>query len=401
VKKDPKIRIFFDVSALPEVGRAVTGISRVILSILLEIVRLKSDKIEVYGISFRAEDLASGQQGRLWSLREISHAGNAVLKPNDIPDNLKDRLPNSLGEGDVVLCLGEQWLFPMTLPTLAALKEKHQLRIVSLVHDLVPFFMPELYWPGFPENYTKCVRGLIEISNPIMVNSENTKRDLQVFIGSSGDKSVRRITLGSELSDPGDFTERLSDLPHGRYVLCVGSIQPRKNHALLLAVWRLLLARVPQQCPRLVLVGMKGWNSDDLIYFFSNNPQLSDLVTIIEKPTDRELDALYRNAWLTVYPSLYEGWGLPIAESLSAGKLCLSSNTSAMPEVGGKFCEYFSPYDPVALCDLIIKYLNDPQALATAECAIRRNFRPHTWRETARELLQALADSDHVTARAQ
>ena len=395
------MRIFFDVSAIPEVGRAVTGISRVILSILLEIVRLRSDEIEVYGISFRPEDLANGQQGRLWSLREISHAGSAVLKPDDIPDDLKDRLPASLRAGDVVLCLGEQWLFSGTLPTLAALKQKHEVRVVSMVHDLVPFFMPELYWPRFPETYTKCVRGLIEISNSVIVNSENTKRDLRVFIDSSGDKSVTRISLGSELSDPGAFTERSLDVPHGRYVLCVGTIQPRKNHALLLAVWRLLLARVPQQCPRLVLVGMKGWNSDDLLYFFSNNPQLSDLITIIEKPTDRELGALYRNAWLTVYPSLYEGWGLPIAESLSAGKLCLSSNASAMPEVGGDLCEYFSPYDPVALCGLIIKYLNDPQALATAERAIRCTYRPHTWRETAHDLLKALAASDHVTARVQ
>lgn len=385
------MRLFFDVSALPEVGRAVTGISRVVLSLLNELLFLQPVRCEIYGISFRPEDVTVNPKGRLWSLGEIADCGGAALRAELISQDARLRSPGGLRSGDVVVCLGEQWLFPGTLPALELLKVEEKVRVVSLVHDLVPFFMPELYWPGFPESYRKCITELVGSSDVVLVYSENTRRDLYKWIPEADDRPVFRLHLGAELSGGG--AERPEQFPDGSYVLCVGTIQPRKNHALLLMAWRQLLLRRPDDCPRLVLVGKKGWNSDDLMYFFTNNPFLSERVTIVEQPTDAGLQWLYQHAWLTIYPSLYEGWGLPIVESLAVGKLCLSSDSSSMPEAGGDLAEYFSPYDPKAVSSLVEKYLDDPSALVSAEARIRARFVPPSWRKFALELLVAAGGS--------
>lgn len=385
------MRLFFDVSNLPDVGRAVTGISRVVLSLLSELMHMGSACCELYGISFRSEDMFEYPHGRLWSLGDMLFSAGPAMQFETVSSDLLQRHPEVLQRGDVVICLGEQWLFPETIPTLGKLKESHGIKVVSLVHDLVPFFMPELYWPTFPETYCHCLSKLVDLSDALMVYSENTRRDLFQWIPAAASKPVVRLHLGSELGsiEP----KRPSEIDDGKFILCVSTIQPRKNQALLLPVWRLLLAQWGERCPRLVLVGKKGWNSDDLLYFFENNPSLKKFITILEQQTDASLCWLYQNSWLTIYPSLYEGWGLPIAESLAVGKLCLSSNASSMPEVGGDLVDYFSPYDPMKLYRLIEKYMVDQSALESAEARIRQHYIPGSWRECALDLLLAAGGS--------
>lgn len=390
------MRLFFDVSALPEVGCAVTGISRVVLSVLVELVRLESSRCEIYGISFRPEEMGAHPGGRLWTLGEIAACGGILLRATEIPIEVSERSPGTLRTSDVIVCLGEQWLFPATLPALNQLKAEKGVRVITLVHDLVPFFMPELYWSGFPESYQACLTALVRCSDVVLVYSENTRRDLYRWIPEIANKPVSLLHLGAELSAQPEVTDNTAAFPKGNYVLCVSTIQPRKNHGLLLMTWRLLLARRRGDCPQLVLVGKKGWNSDDLLYFFAHHPDLRKLVSIVEQPSDAGLRRLYQNSWLTVYPSLYEGWGLPISESLAAGKLCLSSDSSSMPEAGGELAEYFSPYDPMGLCNLIEKYLDDPAALAAAEARIRTSFVPSSWRQCALELLLAAGGSHEM-----
>jgi glycosyltransferase involved in cell wall biosynthesis len=385
------MRLFFDMSAMPDVGRAVTGISRVVVSLLVELLRMEPARCEVFGISFRQEEMDEHPSGRLWTLGEITACAGQILRVDGISAERLRSTPGALRSGDVIVCLGEQWLFPNTLESLSRLKKNHGVKVVTLVHDLVPFFMQELYWPGFPEDYCTRVTGLVALSDVVLVYSESTRRDLLHWIPEAANKPLARLHLGTELSE--SQSERPEGIAEQPFILYVSTIQPRKNHALLLPVWRLLLARRGANCPRLVLVGKKGWNSDDLMYFFEHNPELSEAITILEQPTDKELCWLYQNSWLTIYPSLYEGWGLPIAESLAAGKLCLTSNSSSMPEVGRDLVEYFSPHDAMGLCKLIEKYMDDPAALLSAEKRIRTQFEPNSWRECALELLLAASGS--------
>lgn len=386
-----KTRVFFDVSALPEVGRAVTGISRVILSVLVHMAS-EHPSIEVRGISFRPED--NGY--RVWTLADIGA---------QIDDNLSG-IPKEivlasgvtgLQKDDVVLLMGEQWLFGSCIPTLKEIKRDHKVKIVLLIHDLVPFFMPELYWNGFSEAYKICVEQLVRLSDQVVAYSKSTQKDLIRFFPDlflSGPRQIGLIRLGDQF----DFNSAVGAMPRPvkgvvpqEYVLCVGTIQPRKNHLILLSVWRRMLDDGLENCPTLVIVGKKGWNVDDFLYFCANNPQLSRKILVLEDVTDAELQWLYQNCMFGVYPSLYEGWGLPIAECLSAGKFCLASSTSSMPEIAGDLIDYFSPYDSGELFRLVMQYILHPDMLEAKERSIRSNFSQTTWSQTTTQLVQFIA----------
>lgn len=385
-----KIRIFFDVSALPEVGKAVTGISRVVLCVMRHMVVSHGD-LEVLGVSFREVDAPP----QIWNLSDIVHQAAPLL--DDVPLPPMAETPSPPQRGDCILLLGEQWLFPGCLPAVRSLHETEGVKVLGFVHDLVPYFMPELYWDGFPQSYIDCVNGMVETCDGLLLNSNNTRKDLLTYLPQSVQR-VRNMYL-VRLGDRFDFPDKqitrpafAHDLDEGAFILCVGTIQPRKNHMLLLAVWRRLARSYGDRCPTLVLVGKPGWHVGDLMYFLTRHPVLKTKVRVVEQVTDGELQWLYTRCWFSVYPSLYEGWGLPIAESLAAGKLCLASDASAMPEVGGPLVEYFSPHDSGELFRMISRYLDDPALIAPREEAIRTQFVPTSWAQTTQQFVAAIKE---------
>jgi hypothetical protein len=124
---------------------------------------------------------------------------------------------------------------------------------------------------------------------------------------------------------------RFGDRP---FVLCVGAIHARKNHRLLYDVWLRLAARMGEACPHLVLVGGVAWNGHDVRARAAR--RCADQRAgqhPLDDVDDAALDWLYAHCSSTVYPSLHEGWGLPVAESLRHGKLCLAADTSSVPEI--------------------------------------------------------------------
>jgi glycosyltransferase involved in cell wall biosynthesis len=170
------------------------------------------------------------------------------------------------------------------------------------------------------------------------------------------------------------------DVKEGEYILCVGTIEVRKNHQLLYTAYKLGLSK-GLRMPKLVIVGGKGWYTSDVLFEFAHDPQMKDLVYIMHHANDNELKWLYENCKFTIYPSVYEGWGLPVAESLAYGKLCVSSNVSSMPEIAGGLIDYFSPYDSGECLEAIEKYIND-ENLLKKEAEIKKVYKTNSWDQT-------------------
>ena len=141
---------------------------------------------------------------------------------------------------------------------------------------------------------------------------------------------------------PTDEAFRNVDDTSSRFLLCVGTIEVRKNHALLYSTYKLADER-GIELPPMVIVGRRGWLSEDIYEVMTHDPQTRAKFVFLHDATDEELAWLYRHCEFTVYPSFYEGWGLPIGESLAYGVPCVASRTSSMPEVAGELIPYFSP----------------------------------------------------------
>ena len=122
---------------------------------------------------------------------------------------------------------------------------------------------------------------------------------------------------------------------------------------------------------------------------------LNGKVKILSNVSDSGLSTLYKNCLLTIFPSLYEGWGLPVGKSLSSGKVCITSNVTSLPEVGGEFATYIDPARPDELAEAIAGYLDNPGELEAAEANIRNLYRPNAWRDVASRIVAGcLAVSD-------
>ena len=161
---------------------------------------------------------------------------------------------------------------------------------------------------------------------------------------------------------------------------------------LLYRIWSLLLRQKGyNDVPDLVLVGKWGWNIQSFQEACSSSDFLDQKIKLFANVGDDELSYLYENCLFTVFPSFMEGWGLPVGESLSAGKLCVASTAASIPEVGGEFCEYIDPRDYFGSVKLIGGLIDDREVLAAKNKAIKERFVARTWDRYTSDLFATIA----------
>ncbi len=131
--------------------------------------------------------------------------------------------------------------------------------------------------------------------------------------------------------------------------------------------------------------------TSDIQYLFENDQALKGRVVIVDSPSDELLGWLYNNCLFTVFPSFYEGWGLPVRESIMYGKVVLASNTSSLKEAGGICADYFSPSSPEELLKLIVNYL-DSDIIKKRENQIVHKRKIVTWEESTNILAGKIQD---------
>lgn len=294
----------------------------------------------------------------------------------DIKKNTVDFQPQ-----DLVVVFGNNWDRDIFMIDLANEKYDKDLKIYQLVYDLIPSFCPQFFGPSLFEIFTRYMFKAISISEGLLCISKSTEKDIVRFCQRVGLKAPKTqvIRLGDSLPDLKPKTVR--SLTKNEFILCVGTVEVRKNHTLLYYAWKEGIRR-GYKMPKLVIVGKAGWCTENIRELISHDPETRDLIVLYENMKDAELAWLYQNCKFSVYPSFYEGWGLPVAESLNYGKLCLASKTSSIPEIAGDLIDYFSPFDPINCLDLVTYYIKSKSELQKKEKRIADYYRPTSWLET-------------------
>ncbi len=300
----------------------------------------------------------------------------------------------SLGPSDLVVTLGGGWIQKNSAEICERMKQAMGFRSVHLIYDMIPLkhpqFFPEFMYPEFDRWMVPTIRYM----DLALAISEHTKRDLAEFCQQRGlpVPPTEVIRLGEGISpDPAPDYPPVTEAfdPNEPFVLCVGTLEVRKNHQLLYHAWRRLAERKTPNLPRLVVIGSKGWLADDILHMIRHDPLTCERISIIPHCDDAQLRWLFQRCLFTVYPSHYEGWGLPIAESLAFGKHCICSNTSSMPEIAPGLVDMHDPCDLLGCMELIQRAL-DPEYRASREAEIRRKFVHTPWTETARQFAACL-----------
>jgi glycosyltransferase involved in cell wall biosynthesis len=319
--------------------------------------------------------------------------------PRHIPPATRKPLSNLQPKESFVL-LGPHWHAPQVLDF--ALRHKRSGGdVVQLVCDLIPHKFPDYTHTGISDVFTQWLIRSAESVTRFMCISECTARDLHEFLQQRPGKwQVAAIPLALEFLHFERFvpvpppSERVAAVTQQPYVLCVGTIEVRKNGATLLRVWQQLKRELGAALPRLIFAGSRGWRVEEFTALLAADP---DLAEVIEAPIDAELASLYQNCQFTVYPSHYEGWGLPVGESAWFGKYCVAANTSSLPEVCGNLIDYADPEDPADMAEKLRKALTQPQYVRTKELAIRAH-RVRRWTEVAEDMLQFIARGARTNA---
>jgi glycosyltransferase involved in cell wall biosynthesis len=313
--------------------------------------------------------------------------------PSDEPKGPAALQAEGPGYGDFLVTMGLDWDYPYSRQ-LHALSRQQGLRIIGCCYDLIPVLFPHFCVGDVARRFTEYFSELSWGAEAVLCISRRTESDFLRLGESLG--APRPITevipLGDNLvQDAGTVGEAVQAVSGQRYVLFVATIERRKNHEALYRAYRLLLQRgTPSPLPKLVFVGMIGWRSGDLLNDLEQDPLTRGLITILSEVSDAELQLLYRNALFCVYPSYYEGWGLPVGEALAAGKAVIASDQGSLPEVGGALVRYVAPWDTVGWADALADWVAHPELVQRAEAQIRDSYRPRRWRDTAQALATLL-----------
>jgi len=311
-----------------------------------------------------------------------------------------NRFEQFVRPGDVIVSLGASWGIPNYMKYIAEMKRYYGIKFAPLVHDLIPIKHESLVEPHHTVQFRDWLRAAIPVSDIVFTNSKHTRTALVTFVAESGwplPPRVEALEMGSGFRDTLDpltaGTQTTISLPP-RYVLYVSTIELRKNHRLLVRVWQRLLERHGTNLvPNLVFAGKIGWLVDDLLHDLEASDYLNGKIILLRSLSDAELQQAYRSCLFTVFPSLSEGWGLPIAESLAHGKFCVASNHTSIPEAGGNLIDYFDPLNEDDALAKLERPLIDPPYLAAREAQLRAEYRVRTWGDCVHALIGALDET--------
>lgn len=238
------------------------------------------------------------------------------------------------------------------------------------------------------------MRRALPHADHLLAASENTAADVRRYVKAQQlpEPPITVTRYGSSFAEflpvadaPGDLGPE--EIPE-RFVLFVATIEGRKNHKLMLDIWRRMIAD-GEDPPHLVCVGRPGWKSSAFLYTLVETGYLDGRVHLLHDLSDADLEILYRECLFTVFPSFYEGWGLPVSESLAVGKICVCSDRASLPEVAGEFGVYIDIADFEQSLKVIRGLISDAAARRKLEAKIRRGYRPITWRSVAEDVLKA------------
>ena len=317
--------------------------------------------------------------------------------PADWPD-LAERIGRLLAstsaarlpDGAVLLNLGSAWWLPNYMLAVRFAAAARGLRYVAFVHDCLPLLRPDLCAPGLPAEFLGWLAGAGLAADGLLASTDFTIGQVRAALEAIGIEPppAAAVPLDALHQRPTAISHAArAGVPEHPYVLFVSTFEPRKEHALAFRAWLELMARHDAAgVPRLVCVGGAGRQNQAAYALFAAEPGLAAHVTFLSDLDDAGVAALYQGCTCTLYPSVMEGWGLPVTESLGFGKVPVVARTVGVEEAAGAFGEYFTPGSLLGLVAALERVCFDHAYRAAAEARIAAAFRPRSWADLAHDL---------------
>ena len=257
---------------------------------------------------------------------------------------------------------------------------------IPLVHDLIPLELPEYVPPAWVGHHQSRLKTIAAYADGIISNSATTTAALRKHIPQL---SIATIPLGV-----GSLMPKLAPAHHMPYFVIVGTIEPRKNHLLLLHVWRRLVKEYGKNAPHLMIIGRRGWENEQIVDILERCSDIHNHVYERGMVSDGELAEVMAGAQALLMPSFAEGYGLPVAEALAMGVPVICSDIEAHREVGKGVPEFLDPLDGLAWMRVILEYTKNPDGARAAQLSRLAQWQSPTWSDHVAAVLDFVARVD-------
>lgn len=262
---------------------------------------------------------------------------------------------------------------------IARLKRQTGACFVCLIHDLIPIEFPEYALPGQDEKHRRRIENAAALADAVVVNSIVTRDAFHPYLARAGRAlPVRVAPFGVDLPPASAAGPPPVEPP---YFVCVSTIEARKNHLLLLNLWRRLASELGDTVPRLVLIGQRGWEAENAIDMLERCPALRSVVLERNNLPDAEVARLITGAQALLLPSFAEGFGFPLVEALTLGVPVLCSDLAALRENGGRVPEYLDPLDGPGWRAAILDYSLPVSSRRDAQLSRLAGWTPPSWQD--------------------
>ncbi|MCX6072955.1 MAG: glycosyltransferase family 1 protein [Campylobacterales bacterium] len=232
--------------------------------------------------------------------------------------------------------------------------KKMEVKPIFMVHDLIPIHYPEYGRVGEKERHIRRINCVLDTATAIVTNSQATLNELRVYSDAQNKPTPYAIAalLGTLV-----LTKEQCNAPlKVPYFVILGTIEGRKNHLLLLNIWRNLVDTLGDETPILVIIGQRGWECENVIDLLDRCDKLKNYVIEIPRCSDEMLSAYLHHTCALLFPSFVEGYGMPLAEALSIGVPVLASDLGVFREIAGDIPEYIDSLDGKRWKEMIIEY---------------------------------------------
>lgn len=304
-------------------------------------------------------------------------------------------------EGSVYLELDATWHSDGIEELYQKLKIKN-IMITILIHDVIPFFMPDFFIKNTVYGFILYIKNVLKYADLILVSTNKVKNDLNILSNVVGieEKNIKKIKFGHDfnsIEDENDeqvdeFLELREDVSEvinkGNYLIMVGTIEPRKNHKVVVEAFEEALF---SKGFNLVIVGKRGWNNENIISKIKSSKYLDKQLFWLEGIDDQELDLLYKNALFTIQASLDEGFGLPIIEAIVNEIPILASDIDTFREVTYDKAIYFDNHNSKELIDRVVEYSKEEKYNDILKN--QGEIPLFTWKESSIDIINTIKNS--------
>ena len=253
------------------------------------------------------------------------------------------------------------------------------LKPVFFLHDLIPISHPEYCRAGEAERHHRRLETMLAVGKGLIVNSAATRDELLAYATARG---VAVPPCAVALLAPAKLPEPYRGRPLEKpYFVVLGTIEPRKNHSLLLHLWRQLVSEMGDAAPQLVVIGQRGWECEQVVDLLDRCAALQGHVTELPRCDDRELATWLAHAQALLFPSFIEGFGMPLVEALMLGVPVVASDLPVFREVAGDIPRYLNPLDGPGWRQSVLEFMQTASVARQVQIGRMASYAPPTWEQ--------------------